>query len=245
MTIKEVAALAGISVRTLQHYDQIHLLSPARIPENEYRNYDDKDLDKLQHILFFKECGFSLIQIKNILDHPHFDRNKAFELQKKYLLKEKEKIEKKLQTLEKTMKGEKEMSQKEKFYGFDFSHNPYEEEARQLWGDEVVENSNKMIEPLSSEEKGEISKQMHELFTRLGQLLTEAPDSNKTQDEIKFMYTYFNRTFGNYYTPEVFAGLGQLYVSDTRFTENIDQYGQGLSAFLAEAMRIFSEKQNI
>jgi len=85
---------------------------------------------------FFKECGFPLKKIKELLSKPDFDREKAFELQKKYLLHEKNRIESMLITLEKSienMKGKTKMSSNEKFAGFDFSNNPYEEEARSLW----------------------------------------------------------------------------------------------------------------
>ena len=86
MNTNEVANLTGVSVRTLHHYDKIGLLCPSRNPENDYREYNEKDLDRLQQILFFKECGFSLAKIQTLLGSPSFDREKAFALQKKYLL---------------------------------------------------------------------------------------------------------------------------------------------------------------
>ncbi len=74
MNTHQVAALTGVSVRTLHHYDQIGLLCPGRNPDNGYRMYSEKELDLLQQILFFRECGFSLSQIQTLLGNPSFDR---------------------------------------------------------------------------------------------------------------------------------------------------------------------------
>ncbi len=248
MNTNEVADLTGVSVRTLHHYDKIGLLCPNRNPDNGYRDYSEKDLDLLQQILFFKECGFSLAEIKKLLGSPAFDQEKAFALQKKYLLHEKKRIDAMLDTLDKTMKswkGERSMTQKEKFRGFDMNHNPYEEEARRLWGDNAVEQSKERLESMSVEEKDEAAKGMDELFIELAAIRKKTPDSEAVQKTINKMYEYFNNNFGYHYSLEAFAGLGQMYVTDDRFTRNIDQYGEGLSAFLAQAMGIYAEKQKI
>jgi len=245
MNTNEVASLTGVSVRTLHHYDHIGLLCPTRNPDNGYREYSEIDLDLLQQILFFKECGFSLAKIQKLLTSPTFDRDQAFELQKKYLLHEKERIESMLNTLKKTIrssKGEITMTQKEKFIGFDLSHNPYEEEARRLWGDETVDQSKAHIEKLSTAQQKDIAKGMENLFIELASIRMEAPDSDVSQKAMDKLYRYFNENFGYQYSLEAFAGVGQLYISDPRFSKNIDHYGEGLSIFLAEAMRIYAEK---
>jgi len=246
MNANEVATMTGVSVRTLHHYDKIGLLCPSRNEENSYREYSDGDLDRLQQILFFKECGFSLARIGQLLSSPAFDRQKAFDLQKKYLLHEKERINAMLDTLNKSMKamkGEITMSQAEKFGGFDFSNNPYEDEARRLWGDEAVNQSNAKIAALSKDEQDAIAKGMDDLFIELAKLRKENPASEASQAAIDKMYRHFNQNFGYQYTLEAFAGVGQMYVSDSRFTENIDKYGEGLSAFLAEAMSIYTKSK--
>ena len=86
-TISQVAELTGISIRTLQYYDEIALLKPSKLTESGYRLYDDEALQKLQQILFFKELGFKLKEIKEILLKPDFDRIKAFKRQKELLRK--------------------------------------------------------------------------------------------------------------------------------------------------------------
>ncbi|WP_099204641.1 MerR family transcriptional regulator [Scatolibacter rhodanostii] len=239
MNTKEVAAISGVSVRTLHHYDEIGLLCPQRNPQNDYREYREEDIDALQQILFFKECGFSLTQIKALLQQPDFNQEKAFELQKKFLLHEKKRIDQMLKTLNKTMqaqKGEIVMSQKEKFDGFDFTQNPYEEEAKNLWGKQAVQHVNE----LPTEGKMDLGEDMQNLFIELAQITAE-PDSEETQQAMKKMFAFFNSRFGYQYTPQAFAGVGQLYITDERFQKNIDQFREGLSAFLAESMKIFAE----
>lgn len=246
MNTNEVANITGISVRTLHHYDKIGLLSPCRNPDNGYREYKDEDIDRLQQILFFKECGFSLANIIRLLSDPSFDREKAFSLQKKYLLYEKDRIEAMLETLDKTMKamkGELIMTNKEKFGGFDMSNNPYEEEARSLWGDEAVDRSKAYVESMSKEEQEGIAEGMDRLFKELAKIRGEKPDSETAQNAMEKMYQHFNRNFGYQYSLEAFAGVGELYISDSRFTENIDKYGTGLSEFLAEAMKIYAQSK--
>lgn len=246
MNAKKVAKITGVSVRTLHHYDTISILSPGRNPENGYREYSEDDMDRLQQILFFKECGFSLAQIKELLSSPGFDREKAFDLQKKYLLHEKRRIEIMLETLEKSvqnMKGRMTMSIKDKFNGFDFTNNPYEDEARRLWGDKAVDQSNAHIKSLSQNEQEAIANGMDALFTDLAKIRMEAPDSATAQAAMAKMYSHFNTNFGFRYSLEAFAGVGQMYVTDERFTENVDKYGVGLSKFLSEAMKIYAESQ--
>jgi DNA-binding transcriptional MerR regulator len=77
-TVNEVSKLTGISVRTLHHYDEIGLLTPTAVTEAGYRLYDDTALERLQHILLFRELEFPLKDIKDILDSPDFERNKAY-----------------------------------------------------------------------------------------------------------------------------------------------------------------------
>ena len=247
MTAKQVAELSGLSVRALHHYDEIGLLRPRRNAQNGYREYLEEDLDKLQQILFFRQCGFSLERIKKLPSNPRFDRVKTFELHKKHLILEKERIKAMLSTLErtlKTLKGEDSMSQEEKFKGFDFSFNPYEEEAKQLWGDETVEKSNDFIASKSDRERKDMEKILDELFRELAEIRDEDPDSHLAQEAIDKMYRVFNESFGHYYTLESFASLGNMYVMDDRFRANIDKYGEGLAEFLSKAMQEYADRQS-
>ena len=239
MNVHEVARLTGVSVRTLHHYDQIGLLRPRRHPENEYREYGEKELDLLQQILFFRECGFALKDIRTLLKSPAYDREQAYELQRGALLHRQERIGKMLTLLEQTIqasKGERTMTPEEKFAGFDFTQNPYEEEARSLWGDEAVNRSNAHMRKMGPQGQKALGGQMNALFAKLAEVRHEDPASPAAQSAMDEMYRFFNQSFGVTYTPEAFASLGQMYVDDGRFTKNIDRFGDGLSRFLAKAM---------
>ena len=93
MIVNQVSKLTGVSIRTLQYYDTIGLLKPSKFTESGYRLYDDTALIRLQQILLFKELEFSLKEIKEIMDAPNFDREKALEQQIELLTLKKEHLE--------------------------------------------------------------------------------------------------------------------------------------------------------
>ena len=112
-TVKEVAKLTGVSIRTLQYYDEIGLFKPTRTSASGYRLYDEESLKELQQILFFKELDFQLKDIKKIMDDPHFDKISAFQEQKKLIEAKRNRLNGLLELLEKLEKGETCMSFKE------------------------------------------------------------------------------------------------------------------------------------
>ncbi|RFU68374.1 MerR family transcriptional regulator [Bacillus sp. V59.32b] len=242
MKVKEVADLVGISVRTLHHYDEIGLLTPEEITESGYRLYSEANLEMLQQILFFRELGFPLKKIKEIISSPAFNRQEALELHRQMLLEKRTRLDKMLSTIDKTIlhsKGEINMTNQEKFEGFDFSHNPYEQEARERWGDEAVDRSNTKIGQMSKAEQEAMSQEMNEIYRKLAALRNDAPDSKESQAAIKEWYDLLNR-MGNY-SLDAFKGLGQMYVDDERFTKNIDKFGEGLAKFMRDAMAIYAD----
>ena len=245
MKISEAAMLAGVSVRTLRHYDQIGLLVPSETTAAGYRLYSVENLETLQQILFFKELGFPLKKIQEILTSPSFNRYEALLLQKNMLLEQRDRAERMIQLIDKTiqhMKGEITMTNEEKFEGIRFHDDRYEIEARERFGEEAVTETNQRLGKLSDREHLELSGEWEAMFKKLAGLRTKEPDSKEVQTAIKEWYAFLNQNFGTY-SPEAFYGLGQLYVQDERFTENIDQYGEGLAQFMSEAMAIFSKRQ--
>ena len=112
-TVKEIADLTGVSVRTLQYYDEIGLLKPAKVNDAGYRFYDDAQLEKLQQILFFKELDFQLKDIKEIMNSNTYDKTEIFGKQKRLLTVKRDRLNRLLNLLEKLEKGEKNMSFKE------------------------------------------------------------------------------------------------------------------------------------
>lgn len=243
MKVKEVANLVGISVRTLHHYDEIGLLVPEKVTVSGYRVYSEENLEVLQQILFFKELGLPLQKIKEIIYSPAFNRQEALMLHKNMLLEKRDRLDKMIMMLDKTIqhsKGEIEMTMEEKFEGFDFSRNPYEQEARERWGDEAVNASNEKVKKMSKEEQKGVSQKFDRIYKNLASLRNGSPQSEEAQAAIKEWYDMLNNNFGNY-SLEVFKGLGQMYVDDSRFTKNIDKYGEGLAQFMCEAMAYFAD----
>ena len=155
-SISQVAKLTGVSIRTLQYYDEIGLLKPSRLTTAGYRMYDDDALQTLQQILFFKELGFPLKEIKDILEKPDFDRIAAFKKQKELFLLKRERLDRLIQLLERLEKGEPCMSFKE----FDLSDyiNALEdfksnqaETVIQHWGS--IENFDLFIQKIKDDEE--------------------------------------------------------------------------------------------
>lgn len=108
-TVKEVAELTGISVRTLHYYDEIGLFHPTEISEAGYRLYDDKALERLQQILFFREFDMPLKDINAIMENPAFDRNQILRSQRKMLEMKKERLEHLIASIDDILKGENKM----------------------------------------------------------------------------------------------------------------------------------------
>ncbi|HDX9578185.1 TPA: MerR family transcriptional regulator [Bacillus pseudomycoides] len=239
MKVKEVADLVGISVRTLHHYDEIGLLTPEETTESGYRLYSDDNLETLQQILFFKELGFPLKKIKEIINNPSFDRQEALVLHRKMLLEKRFRLDKVIATIDKTIqhsKGEILMTNKEKFDGFDFSQNPYEQEARERWGNAAVDKANKTAANMTKEKQEEYNA----IYRKLAAIRHDSPESEQAQEAIQEWYNYL-QNFGHY-SLEAFKGLGQMYVDDERFAKNIDQFGEGLAKFMQSAMAVYADR---
>ncbi|WP_167261268.1 MerR family transcriptional regulator [Alkalibacillus almallahensis] len=241
LKVQDVAELVGISVRTLHHYDEIGLLTPEKDPDTGYRDYHDEDLTVLQHILFFKTLGFSLQDIKEIIHNPDYDQLEALKLHRKMLIDKRDQLDQMLQTVDETIRAQEggvPMANDDKFKGFDFSHNPYEAEARERWGDAKVDEAQANAMQMGEDQQ----EQMNEIYRELAAIRHEDPASKLAQDGIKEWYDFLNHHFATY-TPDMFKGLGMMYVQDERFQKNIDQFGDGLAQFMSEAMAVFADRQ--
>ncbi len=241
MTILDVAALTGLTTRTLRWYDNIGLVVPERKKQSDYRLYRQEDLKKLQQVLFFKALGYSLAQIKMILLHPGFNRKEALEKQMELLKEKRKNMDMMIKTIALALaeeNGAYEMNDKERFKGFDFSKNPYEKEARETWGNDAVDSANVRLETLQKNEKANVASSMEHLFAELALIRNTDPTSSVAQAAIGKWFELVN-TMGTY-TPEMFANLGRMYIVDKRFAKNIDMYGTGLARFMCDAMQAYA-----
>ena len=147
MTVKEIAEITGISARTLHYYDEIGLLKPTAKSEVGYRLYDDKALETLQQILFFREFDIPLKEIKSIITSPDFDRNQILQMQRKMLVAKKERMERLIASIDDILKGENKMD-------FSVFNEKEIEEMFQTMFDHMPENIRKIsINEFGSEEE--------------------------------------------------------------------------------------------
>lgn len=147
MTVKEIAEITGISARTLHYYDEIGLLKPTAKSEAGYRLYDDKALETLQQILFFREFDIPLKEIKSIITSPDFDRNQILQMQRKMLVAKKERMERLIASIDDILKGENKMD-------FSVFNEKEIEEMFQTMFDHMPENIRKIsINEFGSEEE--------------------------------------------------------------------------------------------
>ena len=149
--------MSGVSARTLRYYDEIGLLKPARVSTSGYRIYGQHEVDVLQQILFYRELGFPLDDIKNLLTAPDFDRTKAFVSHLTELQNKRERLDVLIHNVTQSisaMKGEVTMSDKEKFEGFkqrliDDNERQYGAEVRKMYGNQAVDESNAHLKGLT------------------------------------------------------------------------------------------------
>ena len=240
MHIKEFAELTGVSVRTLHYYDEIKLLKPAFVDEqNGYRFYDEYSFQRMQEILFYRELDFSLKDIHAILSSHNYDKQKALKEQKHLLTLKKERLKRLIMALDSAIKGEDFTMNVFDNSEFETQRDSYAKEAREKWGNTAAykEYSAKAY---SAEKQSELNDGMNALIAEFAGCIADGntPESEEAQALVKKWQTYITE---NYYTctKEILSGLGQMYIGDTRFKENIDKNGDGTAAFASKAIEIY------
>ncbi|TYS09955.1 MerR family transcriptional regulator [Bacillus subtilis] len=248
--VKQVADIADVSIRTLHHYDDIQLLNPSTVTDAGYRLYSDSDLERLQQILFFKEIGFRLDDIKKLLDHPNFDRKEALQSQKDMLMKKKQRMEEMIQTIDRTIQsieGGEQMNKRDLFAGLSMKdigehQQTYADEVRKLYGKEIAEETEKRTSAYSADDWRTVMAEFDSIYRRIAARMEHGPGDAEVQAAVGA----FRDHICHYHydcTLDIFRGLGEVYITDERFTDSINQYGDGLAAFLREAMIIYCDYQ--
>ena len=240
MQIKEFAEYTGVSVRTLHYYDEIGLLKPAFVDRSTgYRFYDEKSLLRMQEILFYRELDFSLKNIEEILSSPNYDKNKALKEQKHLLTLKKERLERLISAIDGAVKGENVMK------AFDNSEfEKHKAEAKEKWGktDAYKEHAER-TKNYSMQKWNDLAEGMDHIMAEFAVCMrkVERPDSAEAQNLVKMLQNHITE---NYYicTNEILAGLGQMYVADERFKNNIDKHADGTATFICEAIQVYCRK---
>jgi DNA-binding transcriptional MerR regulator len=239
-TVKQLSDLAGVSIRTLHYYDQIDLLTPDR-GDNGYRYYADEAVLKLQQILFYRELGLSLEDIRGILDAPDFDLLAALHAHRAALQARVARLTDLIETVDTTilhMTGEVPMSQQQMFNGFsEEDEQRYAQEARERWDADEVDASYKRWNRYSAEEKGRIKAEGAAIYTDLAAVM----DQGAASPAVQAIVARWHQHLRYFYEPSIerLEGLGQLYVVDPAFARSIGQVRPDLPAFMREAITLY------
>ena len=241
--MKDVARIAGVSVRALHHYDEIGLLVPRARSQGGYRLYDSDDLLRLQQILIGRELGLSLEEIRHSLDDPRFDRKQALLEQRGQLVQRVHQAETMIRAVDEALAVLNEKSKggnmdlKKIFDGFDPSK--YEQEAKERWGDtDAYKESAKRTKKYSAKDWTTIKEEQAAIYKdaaavmKAGGKASDTPAMNIAERHRLFIDRWFYPC-----AHSMQLGLSSLYESDSRFAENIDKYGEGLTDFLVAAIR--------
>lgn len=241
--VREVARLAGVTVRTLHHYDQVGLLVPSLRSGAGYRQYTRDDLLRLQQILLGRELGFSLEQIRRMLDDPEFDRVEALQAQHVLLAERIERDHAILRAIDAALcveRGDTTMSNedmKQLFDGFDPSAHETEVQAR--WGDtDAFEASTRRTRSYTKEDWHAIKAEATQIEEAFAEQLRQGarPTDRAVMDIAEQHRQHIDRWFYPC-SPNRHAGLGDMYVADARFEAHYEEKAEGLARFIADAVR--------
>jgi DNA-binding transcriptional MerR regulator len=243
----QVSKMSGVSARTLRYYDEIGLLKPARIASSGYRIYGQAELDTLQQILFYKEMGFSLTDIRKLLSAPDFDREQAFMNHLAELNKKRERLDTLIETVTKSiaaMRGEQTMSDKEKFEGFkqamiDENERQYGTEIRGKYGEEAIERANARIKGMTHERYAEGERLRQEAEDTLKAALEIGDPAGELAQKACDLHGKWLAVFQPEYNKAYHKSLGELYVADERFKVYYDKIAPGCAEFLRDAINIY------
>jgi DNA-binding transcriptional MerR regulator len=245
-TIKKLAEMAGVSVRTLHHYDAIGLVSPESRSASGYRLYGDKELLRLQQVLFYRELDMSLEEIGRILDEPGYEALDALETQKRLLAARALRIGRLMDTVDRTigrLKGETMLSDEDLYAGFAKDDvERIKAEAKERWGKtDAYAQSQKRVARMSKEDWAKVKAEGEAIDAAVAAAMADAkgPRDAAVQALMARKFEHLRSFYEP--TPQMFAGLGSMYVEDERFKKHYEDIAPGLAGYLRLAMAAFAE----
>lgn len=252
--IKQLADLSGVSARTLRYYDEIGLLSPVRTSDSGYRYYGPKELSLLQQILFFKERGFELRTISDIIYNTEFDTLTALYEHLNDLEKQRDQMNEIISTVKKTiltMKGDYEMSDKEKFEAFktklvEDNEAKYGNEIREKYGDDTVSESNSKMLNMSKEEYDAFEHLSAVILAGLNRAVQEGKtyESEEAREIVENHKEWISKAW-NKYNKDAHKGVAEMYVADERFTAFYDKETSGCAKLLRDAIHYWLDNEDM
>lgn len=243
-SIQQLARVAGISVRTLHHYDTIGLLRPARQARNSYREYTKQDLLVLQQILFFRELEFPLEQIRTILTSPNFDMHEALRTHRHLVMLKKKRLTRLVRTIDTTiakLTHEITMEDKELYGSFSNEEvDAYASEAKERWGNtDAYKQSQQRVQRMTKADWEALSKRNDAILRGIVTHMDKGAASPEVQQFIAQHYDALRA----FYEPNlvIYRGLADMYVSDSRFAAYYEKYDARLPAFMRDAMHAYAD----
>jgi len=251
-TVKQVARLSGVSVRTLHHYDEVGLLKPASVGENGYRYYGREELLRLQQILFHRELGFSLEEIGRTLDAKGFDRVAALKTHRSKLEAEARRYRRLMRTIDETLaalEGEAKMEEKAMYRGFDPKKQAdYEKELIEKHGLAMQDHIKTAKAGMAGWKQSDFDGMQAEadaIEVGMAKALVDGlpVDSATVTGLMRRQHAWIARSWNRPAPAAAFVGLGQMYVDDPRFRKRYDSRQMGLAEYMAAAMKSFAERE--
>jgi MerR family transcriptional regulator, thiopeptide resistance regulator len=249
VNVGEVAALAGVTVRTLHHYDRIGLLSPSGRTAAGYRQYAPADLDRLHQVLLYRELGFPLEEVATLLDDPSADPVAHLRRQHLLLRERLERTQAMVAAVEKEMEARAmgvSLTPEEKFEVFgDFDPDRYEEEVQERWGEtDAYAESKRKTSSYSKDDWVRIKAEQEEIGARFVRAMQSGSpaDSAEAMDVAEAHRQSISRWFYDC-PPEMHAGLGRMYVEDERFTATYEAMAPGLAQYVSTAVQANAARQ--
>jgi DNA-binding transcriptional MerR regulator len=243
-TISQLANMAGVSVRTLHHYDQIGLLRPSSRTAAGYRQYERQDLLRLQQILFYKELDVPLDEIHSILDNPDFDPVHALVQHRERLGQQVARLTRLLHTIDKTLarltEDDMTLTDEELYAGFTPEQRErYEREAAEMYDPELVKIANQRVRKLTKQQWQAVKDEGDTVTRAIAKLADTPPESPEVQTLIARHHAWIE----NFYpaSAEMYRGLGQLYTEHDEFRAFYGKYRLGLADFMRAAMAHYAD----
>lgn len=241
-SVGQLAAVAGVTVRTLHHYDEVGLLKPSERTRSGHRRYSDGDLDRLQQVLFYRELGFPLEEIAVLLDDPEANPHDHLRRQHTLLLDRIERLREMATAVERTMEARKmgvNLTPEEKFEVFgDFDPDQYAEEAERRWGEtEAWRESQRRTASYTKEDWKRFLTEFDDIHRRVAEQLDAGTpaDAEAAMDLAEEHRQFISRT--SYpCSHEMHTTLGDMYVADPRFTATYEAIRTGLAQYLRDAI---------
>ena len=247
-SVSQVAGLAGVTIRTLHHYDEIGLLSPSGRSAAGYRIYEGPDLERLQQILFYRELGFALKEIAAIVDDPRTDAVGHLRRQRGLLTERIERLRKMVAAIDYEMEAREmdiKLTPEERLEVFgDFNPEDHTEEAEQRWGGtDAYRQSQRRVSKYTKDDWLKIKAEHNEVAANLAALFESgaSPDSEEAMAAAEAHRQHISRWYYDC-SHEIHRGLGEMYVSDESFRANYDVLAPGLSEFIRDAVRANAER---